>query len=64
VPETKPPEGNRVATCDPIVIAAMFSGALFRESGAIIDPELLCRLLNRFHLTPPSTMMEAHQCNT
>ncbi len=61
---TQPLTSHDAAPQDLIVIAAMFTAALYRECGAIVDPELICTLLNRFHLTPPSTMRETHQCNT
>lgn len=35
-----------------MVIAARFSGALWRESRVVVDPELLLALFTRFGLTP------------
>ena len=37
---------------DPIVIAAMFTAALWRESGIVVDAELLLVLFARFGLAP------------
>jgi len=37
-----------------IVIAAQLTGALYREYGTVADPEFLCDLLIRFHLSLPS----------
>ena len=45
---------NRVVTQDLMPIAAKFAGALYRDHNVVLDPEVLCRLFTRLHLSPPS----------
>lgn len=52
---TQPSASHDAMPHDPIVIAAMFTATIWRERGVVVDPELICTLLNRFHLSQLST---------
>ncbi len=46
-----------------MVTAAWLTGSLYHECRIVVDTELICRLLNRFHLGPPSTTREIQECD-
>lgn len=59
--ETQPSGTSDTTSQALMLVAAKFSGALYRECGIVVDPKLISELLTRFHLAQHENL-EARVC--